>query len=121
MGRPSIAPTWWVVTVADAYQDRRMLKWLPFESLEEQGDTLRALYDSLDKEEKPELSQDHLDLMQYSLEEALFYQSRIVCVYYEKGRRKQLAGFVLGVDTDRGLLFLDSGTLILDEIIDIEK
>ena len=101
------------------YRDRKMLKWLPFEALEAQGEYMGALYDDLEKEAMPSLSQDHYDAMQYRLEEALQEHATVRVSVFEAGRRHEVQGKVLGVDLRRRLLFLEGHSLALDAIVDL--
>ncbi len=102
------------------YHDRKMLKWLPFEALEAQRGMLGTLYDSLEKETKPVLSDDQYAAMQYALEEALMHQSTIHVEYFSRGKRHHIEGTVMNVDGHQRILFLETATILLDDVLNIE-
>ncbi len=106
--------------MADLYLDRRMLKWLPFQALPEQGDDIRALYKGLTKEERPLLSEDQLESMQWRFEEAYQRHEKVVVTTFEHSQKKDYEGVIVGFDQTMGLLFLDQKTVHIDRIIAIE-
>lgn len=101
------------------YHDRKMLKWLPFEALEAQGEYMRELHESLRKEPRPVLSEDQHTLMQYTLEEAIVEKKEVIVDYFESGTRHQCEGFIQGSDATLGILFVGSISLTINNIINI--
>ncbi len=95
-----------------------MLKWLPFEALETQGDILRELYDSHEREEKPMLSEDQCAEIQYAVEEAYLHKKPLRIVYFENGRRLKHQGVVTGVDPINAFLFIDAQKFSFENILD---
>lgn len=105
----------------NVYHDRRMLKWLPFQSLPEQGDDLRAIYDSLTRQDKPVLSQDQYDEMQYTFEACYHTQDPVKLTLFKGGRKTTKNGLIIGFDQTYGMIILNTGTVMKQDIIDIEK
>ncbi len=101
------------------YNDRKMLKWLPFEALEAQGDYLNELYRHLEKEQKPTLSDDQYASMQYSLEIALREGSDVKVTVFEQSKRHQFVDQIVGVDQTQGLIFFKSHAVFSADIIDL--
>lgn len=108
-----------VVIMAEVYVDRKMMKWLPFQSLPEQGEDLNVLYQNRHKQTKPVLSEDQYALMQYRFEEAWQNHQRVTVKVYERGRFKDMDGYIVGADQTLGVLMLDQATILLDSIVEI--
>ncbi len=96
-----------------------MLKWLPFEALETQGQALQELYTKLNQKEKPLLSEDQLQLMQYHLEEALNKKLTVEVKLYYHGVIERVQGRIKCVDFSHRTLILDQKCLDVDAIIDL--
>ncbi|MFW5842077.1 MAG: YolD-like family protein [Bacillota bacterium] len=105
----------------EVYHDRRMLKWLPFQSLPEQGDDLRAIYDGLTYQEKPTLSQDQYDIMQYTFEACYHTQTPVKLTLFKNGHKHSKNGLIIGFDQTYGMIILNTGTVMKQDIIDIEQ
>ncbi|MFW5841840.1 MAG: YolD-like family protein [Bacillota bacterium] len=105
----------------EVYHDRRMLKWLPFQSLPEQGDDLRAIYDGLTHQKKPILSQDHYETMQYTFEACYQMQAPVKLTLFKQGHKTTKNGLIIGFDQTYGMIILNTGTVMKQDIIDIEK
>ena len=56
------------------YRDRKMMKWMPFHALLEQGDYINDLLNGRIKKEMPVLSVDQLDELNYKLEMAFVFR-----------------------------------------------
>jgi len=109
-----------VVTVSETYNDRKMLKWLPFEALEAQGEMFDELYDAYGKEERPLLSEDQCAAMQYAVEEAYLRNKPLRIRYFEHGRRHEYCGKVTNIDPVNACLFLDGRRFALENLLDAE-
>ncbi len=105
--------------MASVYQDRKMLKWLPFQSLPEQGEDLKALYQKRRKRTKPLLSTDQYELMQYRFEAAWQSQETVTLTLFKNGGVRRVQGIILGADKTLGTLMLDCETVLLDDIVEI--
>jgi len=102
------------------YHDRKMLKWLPFEALEAQGEYMRELHESLRKEPRPVLSEDQHTLMQYTLEEAIVEKKPICMTVFMDGQRHTCNGAIHGLDKNNGILFVGAHSVLFKDILDIE-
>ena len=105
--------------MASVYHDRRMLKWLPFEALETQGQALKELYHALEKTDKPVLSEDQLALMQYKLEMALKTQAQLTFKVYNQGYIAYISGQIERLDMINRTIILKDNILFVDDILDI--
>ena len=101
------------------YFDRKMLKWLPFQSLTEQGSDLRALLESDKNVSMPTLSEDQYQVMQYRFEEAYAKHEKITIRYLYNQRLHSLEGYILSADIHQGIIVLNKGTVMIKQIIDI--
>ena len=105
--------------MGDAYLDRKMLKWLPFQSLPEQGDEISALLNGRSIQSKPELSEDQYQLMQYRFEEAFINKETVIIRYFSKGQIKILEGVIIGADMHQKVIMLNTGNLWVEDILSI--
>ena len=108
-----------MVTVNSAvYHDRKMLKWLPFQSLPEQGKSLRALREKRLRRPKPTLSEDRLEMIQRALETALENGHPLRLVVHESGMEKTVEGPVHHVDFTARRLRVGETWVDADDVID---
>lgn len=114
------APDWSVDIVASGYQDRKMLKWLPFEALEPQREALRKVFGKNLEETRPEISEDQARANQYRLEEALRSGEAVGIRHFENGARHTLFTRITGIDPVRRLVRTEDGTFESGEIIEID-
>ncbi len=102
------------------YHDRRMLKWLPFQSLTEQGKDILKLLENQYAQTQPSLSEDQYEEMQYRFEEAYARQEPVTVGYFSAGRKRCLSGVILTADLSQGLLVLNTGTIAVKTIISLK-
>ena len=102
-----------------AYHDRKMLKWLPFQSLTEQGKDILSLIDQQYDVSLPNLSDDQYHAMQYRFEEAFVRKEEVTITYIEHQRKKVVQGIILAADFQNGLIVLNKGTIAVKSIIDL--
>jgi len=105
--------------VSETYNDRGMLKWLPFEALEAQAEYHEDLRERLAEEERPLLSEDQCAAMQYAVEEAWMKKRPLGVVHFDNGRRSKKEGHLSGIDMEQRLLFVDGVPLAFDDLVDI--
>jgi hypothetical protein len=67
------------------YRDRKMMKWIPFNALMEQSDYLSDLLHGRTRIEKPILSPDQEEELNYNLEMACIFKNEILVSYFENG------------------------------------
>ena len=64
------------------YHDRKMMKWMPFNALFEQGDHIRDLFKGRSKKEMPILSVDQQSELNYKLEVAYLFKNEVLIKYF---------------------------------------
>ena len=103
------------------YQDRKMLKWLPFQSLPEQGDALLELYNTPKNLRKPVLSEDQLAELQYQFEEAFYQKKEVTFIIFQARALKEKKGIIIGYEASTKILYLTTGTLYISDILKIKE
>ena len=101
------------------YVDRKMLKWLPFQSLPEQGDDLTAVFQE-DTPVMPMLSEDDYACMQYRFEEAFKTGCSVRMTIFRAGQSRQCRGQILGFDPFYKTVLMTEETVFVNEIIALE-
>jgi hypothetical protein len=81
------------------YRDRKMMKWMPFNALMEQSDYLSDLLHGRTRIDKPVLSPDQEEELNYNLELAWVFKSEIIASYFEKGEIKEVEGILTDTDS----------------------
>ena len=66
-----------------------MMKWIPFNALMEQSDYLSDLLHGRTRIEKPILSPDQEEELNYNLEMACIFKNEILVSYFENGEIKE--------------------------------
>ncbi len=108
-----------MVTVSSAvYHDRKMLKWLPFQSLPEQGKSMRRLREKRELRPKPTLSADRLEALQRALEAALESGASLSLIVHESGRERVVKGTVSDADFTARRLRVGMEWVNADDVID---
>ncbi|MFP4177954.1 MAG: YolD-like family protein [Acholeplasmataceae bacterium] len=69
----------------EAYRDRGIIKWAPFDSLVGYHSLLQEMKQRLKKRPKPILSEDELEALNRKLRTAYEKKREIECRYYRKG------------------------------------
>lgn len=88
------------------YHDRKMMKWMPFNALLEQGDYISDLLQGKDWIEMPVLSPDQEDELNYSLQQAYMLHQNIMITYYENHKLNKKSGMISRIDVYNKLLFI---------------
>ena len=91
--------------------DRGMKKWAPYKSLNEQWETLDALYEKEERVERPTISNEVAEeindkLVNYSGQEYGFY-------YYKNGRILKEKSTIQKIDAMERKIYLTNGVKIL--------
>ncbi|MFW6298077.1 MAG: YolD-like family protein [Bacillota bacterium] len=102
-----------------AYHDRKMLKWLPFEALEPQRESLLKLFKGKSETRMPALSDDQLQANQYRMEEALHHQEVVRILYFESGSTHTLYSRIVDTNPLNRKIITEDGPLEVDAIIEI--
>ena len=102
------------------YRDRKMMKWMPFHALLEQGDYINDLLNGRIKKEMPVLSIDQLEEMNYKLETAFIFQSEVIIKYFDKGAFHSVQGVLTRADHYRKEIYLGETAIPSLKITSIE-
>jgi len=105
--------------MASVYQDRKMMKWLPFEALPEQGSYLAQLYEERMVEDRPTLSQDHLDYLNARVNEAYMNGDCVDIEYFDQGHRYHLSGQIIGIDFFAKTLIFENAHILFEDVLNI--
>lgn len=100
--------------------DRGMKKWAPFSSLIEQATCLEEMKYQRNKIEKPILSDDQKEKIEYVLQ--TYKKGQTVKIkFYNDGYLYFVETQIKRIDTENRLLVLVNGKLKFENIIDIES
>ena len=99
--------------------DRGMKKWAPFSSLIEQATCLEQMKYERNKIEKPVLSPDQVEKIEYALQS--YKKGEIVKIkFYSDGYLYEINSTIKKIDLENRCLVLDQGKLRFSNILDIE-
>ncbi|MFA5692351.1 MAG: YolD-like family protein [Acholeplasmataceae bacterium] len=105
----------------DDYQDRGIIKWLPFDGLVGFYDLIKDLKYKLGKKDKPILSDDKLFIMDLTIKEAYSYKKEVLISYFNNGYIKETFGIILNIDLINKTIYLNNSLkLHLDLIVDLK-
>ena len=100
--------------------DRGMKKWAPFSSLIEQATCLEEMKYQRNKIEKPKLTEDLMEKINYALQN--YKKGQIVKIkFYSDGYLYVTDCQIKRIDLDNRILVLDKGKLKFSDIIDIDN
>ena len=102
------------------YHDRKMMKWMPFNALLEQGDYISDLLMGRERIEMPILSPDQEAELNYKLETAYLFHQVIEVSYYENHRIRTCVGSITRTDLYNKLIFVGETSLSAHQITAIE-
>ena len=102
------------------YHDRKMMKWMPFNALLEQGDYIRDLLEGRERMERPVLSRDQEEELNYKLEMAYVFHQTIEVSYYESYQIKTITGTITRTDIMNKLIYIGETSLPAMTITNIE-
>lgn len=100
--------------------DRGLIKWLPFKSLPEQEDSLKKLAEKQQDVEKPVLSPDQKEEMDYAIQ-GLEKGEGISVTYFDSSRIKKAITRFINIDMIGKTLFTAAGKFPLDSILEIKS
>jgi len=105
--------------MAEGYHDRKMMKWLPFEALPEQGSYLKGIMHAHEEEAMPSLSQDQLDYLNYRAYEAYMNHEIVDVEYYDNHQRYHIRQQVIGLDFTAKTLIFENAILPFSKVLNI--
>ena len=98
--------------------DRGMVKWMPYKSLPEQEDFLRAHKEVREKETRPQMSEDQLEEMDETLK-SLNSGDRITIVAFWNGHRDSYETVFSGISN--GLIETADGAFSPSDILSLKR
>ena len=102
------------------YHDRKMMKWMPFNALLEQGDYINDLLHGRKRQTMPVLSEDQLSELNYQLEEAYLFNYEIEVSYFEHHKIRKVTGSIIRTDMYNKLIFIGEKSVSALQITNIE-
>lgn len=102
------------------YRDRKMMKWMPFNALLEQGDHLSEMLKGRIRQEMPVLSVDQEAELNYKLEVAYLFKNEIILHYYDQGEIHDIQGVIIRTDMMNKLIFINKVAISAHQIVEIE-
>lgn len=105
-------------------EGRGMVKWAPFATIPEQHERLKEYMQDQKKIEKPELSDDQLNILNDTLIFKMYNEPNIEVSYFEDGYIQTTEGYIHKVDTYQQMLHLYEGNglskIYLKDIVEIK-
>ncbi|AIO19053.1 YolD-like protein [Candidatus Izimaplasma bacterium HR1] len=102
------------------YHDRKMMKWMPFNALLEQGDYINDLLHGRERKTMPVLSVDQLEELNRQLESAYLFNYEIEVSYFESHKIKKVKGHITRTDLFNKLIFIGEKSVSALQITNIE-
>ena len=100
--------------------DRGMKKWAPFSSLIEQATCLEQMRYERNKIDKPILSQDQMEKIEYTLQSYKKGQT-VKIKFYHDGYLYETETQIKRIDLENRCLILTNGKLKFENLIDIDN
>lgn len=88
------------------YRDRKMMKWMPFNALLEQGDHISDLITGRQRKEMPVLSYDQQEELNFQLQTAFVFKTEVIITYYNNYDFHTVQGCITRTDEYNKLLYL---------------
>ena len=102
------------------YKDRKMMKWIPFNALLEQGSYINDLLRGREQKQMPSLSTDQQEELNYKLETAYVFKNELTLTYFEKDDFKHITGHITRTDMHNKIIFINDHPIYAQTITDIE-
>jgi len=101
--------------------NRREIRWAPFESIINSNSILQELKETRAKKEKPNLSNDELETLERKIVTACHTRSKITVTYYYAGREYKKEGMISHLSkNDFKIYFVDHTSLYFEQLLDIK-
>lgn len=99
---------------------RGMKKWNAYKTLQEQFEDLDSLYEQQKYVQKPTVSEDEIEQINYSL--VNYDGQKVIIRYYRMGEIFEIKTFIKKIDAQRRKLVLQDDEIIkFDELLHIES
>jgi hypothetical protein len=99
------------------YQDRGLIKWMPFDALSGFGSMIYDLQQKLLRHTMPELLPEHQETLQYTLSEAISRHALVSITYYKHHKFFETIGHIVKLDPLERRIQLSTGEMIQTEVI----
>ena len=97
---------------------RGMKKWQPFNALEHYDEYLESIYHEKEKKEKPLLSEEQINEINYSLN--IYNHDEVKIHYYKQGEILQTIGIINKIDTSNQVLTINKHKIFFSNLLKIE-
>lgn len=94
------------------YQDRGIIKWMPFDALTGFGQLIHDLTHEHLKKAPPILMDDQLNELNYILQEAYHQKREMSLIYYKNNTYVQTTAWIRALDFVHKILILSTGERI---------
>jgi hypothetical protein len=92
----------------NSYIDRGLIKWMPFDALSGFSSLIHDLKKDLLLQPEKILTQDHYDLLNYTLLEATHENKEVTIIYYKYHHYIQSTGRIIQVDPHEKTILLST-------------
>ncbi|HOF65665.1 MAG: YolD-like family protein [Erysipelotrichaceae bacterium] len=96
---------------------RGMIKWAPFASLKEQAIFLNKMQQENKKVDKPILSEDQMEEMNYIL--VNYKGERLNIVYFDKGYLREVEGIIKRIDPYTRTILINGKKILINDLMQI--
>jgi small nuclear ribonucleoprotein (snRNP)-like protein len=96
---------------------RGMIKWAPFASLKEQAIFLNKMHQEKKKIEKPILSEDQMEEMNYIL--VNYKGERLNIVYFDNGYLKEVEGIIKRIDPYTRTILVNNRKISINDLMQL--
>jgi len=102
------------------YKDRKMMKWIPFHALLEQGDHVSDLINGRQRKVMPLLSYDQQEELNFQLQTAYAFNAEIIVTYFNNHDFHTVQGKITRIDMFDKKLYIDDKSVHAQLITNIE-
>jgi len=102
------------------YKDRKMMKWIPFNALLEQGSYINDLLQGRERKEMPLLSIDQQEELNYQLETAYIFKQEIMVTYFDQDAFHHVRGQITRTDLFNKIIFINDQAVYAQQITHID-
>lgn len=97
--------------------DRGLIKWLPFDALSGYKEAIYVLKERKSEINKPLLSVDQIEQLNYELSTAINLKKNITVYYYSAGKVYYYSGVITELDYNNKRIKLNNNWLISENIL----
>lgn len=99
--------------------DRKMIKWLPFNSVISSKEVLSSILKEKQKISKPSLSEDEKMQIESTLIDAFYLEEEVIITYYKNGYTYKYKGIIKKIDSLNKLIYLTNFNIFFNQIIKV--